>query len=912
MQRLTIIFLAIILSFVTIVTVFPIRTARADIIYVDLDATGSNNGYSWENAFIELQDALVAASSGDDIWVAEGIYYPTWQSNPNDTRTATFQMINNVGIYGGFDGTEENVTERVWETNITILSGDIGVVGDYADNSYHVLFHPEGMNLDETAILDGFTITGGVANGNEEADNHGGGMYNLDSSPTLANCTFTENSASGSQGDWSGWGGGGMYNKNSSPELINCIFEDNLVNNGFVGAGGGMYNLSSSPTLIDCVFSNNSVNTSISNRLDPMHSGRGGGMYNNDSSSPTLTNCIFENNSANSGGSGMYNNNYSSPTLTNCTFQGNGVYSTIWGAGMVNDDFSSPTLTNCIFMNNGIYLDGRGGGMYNEDSSSPYLTNCTFQNNLASNGGGIYNFGPSPNPTLINCTFSGNRANHRGGGIYNMSSGTLTNCTFSENSANLCGGMYNSDSSPTLTNCTFSGNVADIRGGGMYNYFSSPTLKNCTFTGNSSRSRGGGMFNSEGSYPILTNCIFFGNSVGFNGGGIYNYNTSPTLTNCILWGDSPNEIYGSIAVVTYSDIQGGYDGEGNIDANPLFVNPENGDFQLREGSPCIDAGNPDPIYYDGCLPPGMGSVINDMGVYGGPGNCGWLPADGFSIAGAILYQTGSAEDMPVPDTLLFLTGEGTYISHSNINGTYAYASIIPDGDYTLIASKENDVNGITPYDAARVAQYVAELYEFDEYQVMTADVTGDGEVTAFDAAKIAQYAAELNHDSQAGTWAFIPEEYTYTPLDSDQADQNFTAILYGDVTGNWTPSAGNHVADDSNVSEAIAFQFTVKAESEPVKSFAEKLKSEFPDDWKILTSRNNANFWYVGGYGVTSISEEKLRNIIDSSGFNSEEFESFLINDKQAETKPYNTRDSAAARGGGASSGGCFISAASR
>ncbi len=193
-----------------------------------------------------------------------------------------------------------------------------------------------------------------------------------------------------------------------------------------------------------------------------------------------------------------------------------------------------------------------------------------------------------------------------GGGMYTVgnSTPTVTNCTFTGNSGKVGAGMHNRGSSPTVTNCMFSGNSASLRGGGMGNDLSSSssTVTNCTFAGNWAGQNGGGMYNNANSSPTVTNCTFTGNSAGQNGGAMYNNNNAtPTLTNCILWGDTPQEIYvaSGSPVVTYCDIQDGWPGTGNIDADPLFVDPdgpdddpdtwEDNDYRLSSDSPCIDA-----------------------------------------------------------------------------------------------------------------------------------------------------------------------------------------------------------------------------------------------------------------------------------------------------------------------------------
>ncbi|MBN1164041.1 MAG: hypothetical protein JXB45_05660 [Candidatus Krumholzibacteriota bacterium] len=108
---------------------------NAGTIFVDVTATGANNGSSWTDAYTDLQTALGTAVPGDEIWVAAGTYKPTTGS----FRSATFQLVNGVALYGGFYGNETMIGQRDWTKYVTVLSGDIGTVGVNTDNSYHVV-----------------------------------------------------------------------------------------------------------------------------------------------------------------------------------------------------------------------------------------------------------------------------------------------------------------------------------------------------------------------------------------------------------------------------------------------------------------------------------------------------------------------------------------------------------------------------------------------------------------------------------------------------------------------------------------------------------------------------------------------------------------------------------------------------
>jgi hypothetical protein len=208
-----------------------------------------------------------------------------------------------------------------------------------------------------------------------------------------------------------------------------------------------------------------------------------------------------------------------------------------------------------------------------------------------------------------------------GGGMFNnASSPTVIECTFSDNVAELGGAMYNRGCSPTVADCVFQGNTADA-GGGMYNFSSNAVVTGCRFIGNSGSPGGGGgaMVMTEVSAPEVVNCTFMLNWATV-GGAIYcccatgatslvanctfSQNLAESggavavasggwmsLANCVLWDNCPDQIlYAAPLQVGWSDVQGGWGGPGNIDADPLFVDPANGDLRLSPGSPCIDAG----------------------------------------------------------------------------------------------------------------------------------------------------------------------------------------------------------------------------------------------------------------------------------------------------------------------------------
>ncbi len=266
-----------------------------------------------------------------------------------------------------------------------------------------------------------------------------------------------------------------------------------------------------------------------------------------------------------------------------------------WRGLHFEDAPSGSRLAYCV-VEKGNAPSNFGGGIYCS-SSSPTLTNCTISGNWASCGGGIYC--TSSSPTFTHCMFTANLGSS-GGGVFcnDYSLATFTHCMFTGNSVESGGGVYCHGSSPIFTHCVFSGNSATYYGGGLRcDDFSSPTFTNCVFSGNLR----GGAFCYNYSSSIFMNCTVIGNLAG-GGGMCCNERSFPIIKDCILWGNTPSQIFcdwSSYPSVTYSDIQGGWPGTGNIDMDPLFVSGPDGAHYLSQTvagqgvqSPCVDAGDP--------------------------------------------------------------------------------------------------------------------------------------------------------------------------------------------------------------------------------------------------------------------------------------------------------------------------------
>jgi hypothetical protein len=608
---------------------------RDAVLHVDDDAPLGGDGTSWDTAYRFLQDALAnaEASGGSvvEIRVAQGTYYPDEDESGNvvpDDRAATFHIVDGVALVGGFAGIESaDPDERDVALYESILSGEIGETW-FSDNSRNVLVSAQPGPSTE---IDGFTIT----RGNSRSGYWGGGgagLHNTGGTLAVTNCRF-------------------VGNHSYAPTDPDCDPGDLVLvlDCTPTGRGAGVYNIGGNLTVTeDAMFSYswgygdnaNAVITSSTISGDLF-----GGNY-------TIDDCVFDHGSVRIGLPPPGPWPQQDVTLTNCTFQ----------EGHVSQHYGPSALIiidNCHFVGGGESLLGNRAHIDNSSFAAgasiamggeSVITGCTFGESYQS----IRSWGG----TIDGCTFSGNDVGVAVVGTSGVSGPVVIDCVFSENGHGVFVYQgFSREVSATVIDCVFinNGETPVHDGGGgirVWGGAAEVTVASCEFIGNS----GWAMW-TYGGYHTVANCLFAGNSDG----AVIAYpgDFSMTILNCTVVGNSgtytqdgglrgqmfvgnsivrdnhPSQImgWGGDATVIQSNVQGGWTGAGwgNIDEDPLFVDPANGDFRLSVGSPCIDAGannaiadladtdlvgNPrfadDPATADtGCGAP----VIVDMGAY---------------------------------------------------------------------------------------------------------------------------------------------------------------------------------------------------------------------------------------------------------------------------------------------------------
>ncbi len=321
---------------------------------------------------------------------------------------------------------------------------------------------------------------------------------------------------------------------------------------------------------------------------------QGGGMYMVECS-PTIRNCVFAaNRAAYGGGISVYAG--SSPLVVDCTFTGNQANGRFYGGGAVYVRGSYSRLINCSMIGNNASF----GGAVNIVSSQTEMTGCELIGNAGSIDGGAVQV-VSSHVMITDCTFSGNTSPGDGGAIRGVkTTGMVVGCEFASNSAGenggRGGGISTSSRMITVTNSTFIGNSA-YTGGGIFSEESDALVENCIFAGNRSVGEGGAICSRNQAGGHIAYSTIVGNSasrggalscldsrltvvnniMAFNSGGISAAGLLPTLLH--------NDVYSNL-----SDYDGISPGQGDISADPAFVDLSARDYRLTSGSPCIDAG----------------------------------------------------------------------------------------------------------------------------------------------------------------------------------------------------------------------------------------------------------------------------------------------------------------------------------
>lgn len=435
-------------------------------IYVEAASSAVEaDGQSWQTAYNDLQQALLRSASGDSIWVAKGLYFPT----NNGDRNKTFKIPNGVKLFGGFKGSEKSLNERDWLSRPSILSGEIGNTANNSDNSVHVITL---TNPDSTNIIDGFIIEKGYAISNIVPNNRGGGLWidslQKGSKIKLKDCIFRDNVA--------GLGGGvavveNGLNKKSCVEIKNCIFQRNSTKSG--GAIYCEFNDPASVILISgCDFELNKAD------------GFGAAVRHLFSGSLQIVNCNFDRNENSDTGIIRSDNTDGMVTVQDCKFD-----SDYLGVGGVIDIYSigrSSELTRKkreVNIRRNIFLNilGRSdaGAIYfsengENSNNNIIIEDCVIEksgSSLGANGIKIEKNTASSNIdcNINRCVFSENTISRKLFGIVNFINysgkgnaikGTINNSLFYKNTGPVIYTSQYSDGKIELQilNSTFFGN----------------------------------------------------------------------------------------------------------------------------------------------------------------------------------------------------------------------------------------------------------------------------------------------------------------------------------------------------------------------------------------------------------------------------------------------------------------------
>ncbi len=339
--------------------------------------------------------------------------------------------------------------------------------------------------------------------------------------------------------------------------------------------------------------------------------GNGGGCYF-ESSSVIIENCIFEFNQGHRGGAiSCY---YGDFTIRNNIIREN--VTTGYGpdgAGICIDEASGTVSGNIIIDNSGTGYSGDGGGIFCGDQSMVIITSNVISGNWNTSGGGVFIHINAVTATLQTNIIYENTASFgnsgSGGGINCAADNALIEGNYIIQNIGFGdiqgqgGGIFLNSSFTEIIGNVILGNIAlhasGGYGGGINCHGGNPTLTNNIICLNFAYNKGGALYCIDYSNPVLLNNTIYRNSGVPDGSAIYGgWFSIPDLNNCILWDHHSVAVSPYNTTINYTDIQGNWTGIGNINEDPMFIDPAHHDYRLQWDSPCIDTGDPDPQYND--------------------------------------------------------------------------------------------------------------------------------------------------------------------------------------------------------------------------------------------------------------------------------------------------------------------------
>lgn len=626
--------------------------------------------------FATIQMAIDSSSTGDTVLVQPGtyveninysghnivmgsLYLTTGNENYISTTILDGDSSGSVVVFGGGSGTAAVICGFTIQNGYANEGGGI-----YCYNSSPLIYHNIIVDNSASSIGGGIilrndshpTIAGNKIN-NNSAD-YGGGIYLRRANPIMINNVIWGNLAYEQ--------GGGIYILNfADPWIINCTISDNEASDG-----GAIYSDSYNPGRM--------TNTIVWSNTPPeihyppwtSYSNIQGGLYGEENIDIDPLFRDPQNNDFR-----LMSTVCGDPSDSPCIDAGHpnfldSLLDCSWGLGTIRSDMGAyagadstlhtervinvpadqPTIQDAIAVSRngdtvlvhpGIYVEninyyGRNivlGSLFLTTGDTSYIPSTIIDGDSSGSVVKFENFEDSTAAIIGFTIQNGNAIFSSGGGIYcyfNVFPLISHNIIKNNYTDDQGGGIYCMEALPAISNNKIIDNLANLSGGGIYSiseWIGGPVINNNLIAGNTAYAIGGGIsISSDSNAAIANNTICF-NIAALQGGGIAGYYTSIKVVNTILWGNSSPtgpQIYGS-PIVTYSDVEGGWAGEGNIDINPLFRDPSGGDFHLQDSlecgdtlySPCIDTGSPDILDSLHACHRGLGQMRSDMGAYGG-------------------------------------------------------------------------------------------------------------------------------------------------------------------------------------------------------------------------------------------------------------------------------------------------------